>query len=69
MWQRLKNLWKLSGYEIPKASEHGKRYDELPIGTQVVTALIKRPTQKAQFIPRVQEKPIDKITKIGEEHA
>lgn len=63
IWGRLQNLWKMSEYEIPKLGER----DFAP--KAMITPLVKRPKQEAQFIPRIKEKPIDKITKIAEENA
>lgn len=53
---RLNNLWRLSEFE-PRSlgSEPPKE------GTQIVQ-LIKKPTEKAQFIPRVKVSPVQAIT-------
>jgi len=57
---RLRNLWKLSEYEPRKLQS-----DPVKEGT-VVAQIIKKPTdQKASFIPRFREKPIDKVTRIA----
>ena len=61
MWARLKNLWKLSEFE-PNVEK-----EQLPVGTKVVQTLIKKPQEKATFVPRTKEKPIDKVTKVGED--
>ncbi len=63
MFQRLKNLWRLSEFEPHKPTEENK------VPGTIVSMIMKRPPQKAQFIPRIKEKPIDKITKIGESNA
>lgn len=54
-WRRLKNLWELSDYK-PNIEK------EIPAGTKVITALVKKPKERAVFIPRVKEDPIKKIT-------
>lgn len=41
--QRFKNIWRLSEYEIPKL---GEKTSDLPSGTNVITALFKKPQPK-----------------------
>lgn len=59
--ERLRRLWKLSEYDVPELGEK----DFAP--KTIITPLVKRPKQAAQFIPRIKEKPIDKINKVAEE--
>lgn len=40
MLKRLLNLWKLSEYEVPKV---GQKLSELPVGTNIITSLFKKP--------------------------
>lgn len=64
MFQRIKNLWALSAYQVPKDEDIGKKYSDLPAGTKVVTALVKPPKQqKAVFIPRTKLTPIQELNK------
>lgn len=59
--ERVKNLWKLSEYEAGAPQDEYKQP-----GTQIVT-LIKKPQPsqgKVIFIPRIKERPIDKVNSI-----
>ncbi len=59
---RLTNLWKLSAYEPGQPQDEYKEP-----GTQLSMIVKKPEKQKAQFIPRIKEKPIDKINSIANE--
>jgi len=56
LWQRLKNLKKLSEYEPGTAQDETKTP-----GTQVAM-IIKKPEQKTIFIPRITRTPAQEIT-------
>ena len=57
---RLKNLWKLSEFE-PNVEK-----EQLPIGTKIIQTLIKKPTEKATFIPRIKITPAEQIINEAE---
>lgn len=60
LWQRIKNVWKLSEFEP------GQPTDEYKTPGTVISMIVKKPSQKAVFIPHVK---IDPVKEITQEHA
>lgn len=56
IFQRIKNVWKLSEFEPGQPAEEYKTP-----GT-TIAMIVKKPQQKAQFIPRVKVDPVQAIT-------
>ena len=55
--RRLRNLWKLSDFE-PRLQNS----EPPPAGTLIVQNIIKKPTERARFIPRIKQDPVKAIT-------
>lgn len=54
--KRLKNIWELSKWEVPKM---GERPSDYPAGTQITT-MLKKPREYAEFIEPVSVNEIFK---------
>jgi hypothetical protein len=54
--RRIKNLWRLSEYEVTQSKEE---FDNLPVGTKV-SPIVKKP-QMAQIIKVNRKDPIDEF--------
>ena len=80
MWTRLKRLWKISGinvdgfeFDTQRKQIINKLTDVLRPSPEEASANLDkynkdwRKSHPAQFIPRTKEKPIDKVTKVGED--
>lgn len=75
-WQRLKNLYYLSGGEVAQlegppdiVEKVSGAWEQIKKAKEVAEQVqeMNKSTQGAYFVARIKQKPIDKITNIGEE--